>query len=271
MTSKIKEFLHYIRDIKESRRVLLKLAINDFKVKYAGSYLGIIWAFIQPIVTIFVFWFVFQVGFKNPPVVGDFPFVLWLICGLIPWFFFSDALSNATNCLLEYNYLVKKVVFRVSILPIMKIVSSLFVHLFFVLFIFLMFLIYGYEVDIYYIQVFYYILSSIMFLLGLSWLTSSVVIFFKDLKELINIVLQLGFWLTPIFWNYEILPGRFQNIIKLNPMFYIVGGFRDTFINKVWFWERLNHTLYFWVLTVVLFIGGSLIFRRLRPHFSDVL
>jgi len=103
-------------DIYKNRRLVAKLAKNDFKTRYAGSYLGIVWAFIQPVITILVYWFVFSVGFRSGT--GDLgvPFVLYLVAGIVPWFFFQDALIGGTNSLLEYNYLVKKVVFNISVL-----------------------------------------------------------------------------------------------------------------------------------------------------------
>ena len=94
----------------QNRKMILKLAKNDFKTKYAGSYFGIFWAFVPPIVTILLYWFVFQIGFRSEPV-GDYPFVLWLTAGLVPWFYFSDAWNGGTASLLEYSYLVKKVVY----------------------------------------------------------------------------------------------------------------------------------------------------------------
>ena len=87
------------------RTLIFQLAKNDFKKKYAGSYLGIVWAFVQPVVTVMVYWFVFGMIRSSSP--RPVPFVLWLIAGLIPWFFFQDGLINGTNALLEYNYLVK--------------------------------------------------------------------------------------------------------------------------------------------------------------------
>ena len=102
-------------ELYQNRKLIWKLARSDFKTRYAGSYLGIFWAFVQPIVTIVVYWFVFQIGLRSGDV-GDTPFVLWLVAGLIPWFFFSEALGGGTGAMLEYNYLVKKVVFKISIL-----------------------------------------------------------------------------------------------------------------------------------------------------------
>lgn len=270
MLKNIKAFLLFIRDIYYHRELIYDLAKNDFKVRYAGSFLGIIWAFVQPIITILIFWVVFQVGFKSLPV-SNVPFILWIICGMIPWFFFSDAWNSATNCLYEYSYLVKKVVFRVSILPIVKILSALFIHLFFISFIFLMFGIYGFPLKIINLQVGYYLIATISIIVALSWVTSALSVFLKDMPQIMAIVTQIGFWFTPIFWNYEMVPEKYLVFFRLNPMFYIVQGYRDTFINNIWFWERYYQTLYFWGITGGLFVLGALFFQKLRPHFSDVL
>ncbi|WP_314590276.1 ABC transporter permease [Paenibacillus terrigena] len=104
-----------IQELIKSRRLIITLAKNDFKTKYAGSFFGIFWAFAQPVITILVFWFVFQVGLRSTPVNDNLPFALWFITGLIPWFYFSDALTNITNCFYEYNYMVKKVMFKIGI------------------------------------------------------------------------------------------------------------------------------------------------------------
>lgn len=258
------------KELYNNRRLIWNLSKNDFKTKYAGSYLGIIWAFVQPVVTVLVYWFVFQVGFKSGTV-KDFPYILWLISGLVPWFFFSDALLNATNSMMEYSYLVKKVVFKISILPIVKIISALFVHLFFIGFTLILFLAYGHKPNIYTLQVIYYTFCMFIFVLGVSYITCAVIIFFKDLGQIIGILLQVGIWMTPIMWSYSMIEEGYQWILKLNPMYYIVEGYRDSLINHVWFWERFNQTIYFWVLTIGVFALGTIIFKRLKVHFADVL
>lgn len=252
------------------RRLIFNLAKNDFKTKYAGSYLGIIWAFIQPIITVLIYWFVFQVGFKSAPI-KDFPFVLWLIAGIVPWFFFNESLLNSTNSLLEYSYLVKKVVFKVSILPLVKIISALFVHLFFILLAIFIYALNGYMPTMFLIQVIYYSFCTFMLSLSLSYATSAIVLFFKDLGQIVNILLQIGMWLTPIMWSFTMIPEKYQWILKLNPMYYASEGYRDAFINHVWFFEKFNQTIYFWIVTMFLFLAGALIFKRLKPHFADVL
>ena len=259
-------------ELYHNRKLILSLAKNDFKTKYAGSYLGIVWAFIQPIVTILVYWFVFSVGLKAGTV-SNYPFVLYLVSGIVPWFFFQDALNGGTNALLEYNYLVKKVVFKISILPIVKIISALFVHAFFVIFSLILCTCYGYRPSLYTLQIIYYSICTFLLVLGMVYATSAIVIFFRDLTQIINIFLQVGVWMTPIMWDVNILNSHpwVIRLFKLNPMYYVVTGYRDSMLGHVGIWNHLSWTVYFWVVTIMLFGLGSVIFKRLKPHFADVL
>ncbi len=265
-----KNFFKFLLDLYRNRGLILQLTVRDFKSRYLGSYLGLLWAFINPVVTILIFWFVFEVGFKSAPV-GDFPFILWLMTGIIPWFFIADTLMSGTGSVVENSYLVKKIVFRVSMLPIVKLLSALVVHVFFVLVIFLVFSIYRIYPGLYSLQVLYYGASAIVLLLGLTWLTSALMVFLKDVGQIVAMFMQFGFWLTPIFWSIEIVPEKYRIYLKLNPVYYITEGYRDCFVHKVWFWEHPLYTAYFWIFTGVVFILGSVVFTRLRPHFSDVL
>lgn len=262
-------------ELYQNRRLIWKLSKNDFKTRFAGSYLGIVWAFIQPVVTILVYWIVFEKGLNaKAEMLADgttAPYVLWLTAGLVPWFYFSEALSNGTTALLEYNYLVKKVVFKISILPIIKIIAATFIHGFFVLFMLLLYMAHGYFPDAYTLQLFYYSFCLFVFVLGISYATCAIVIFFRDLTHIIAIVLQVGMWATPILWALDRVPMEYQIIFKLNPMFYIVNGYRSAMLEKTWFWEDFYSTMFFWIITAVIFGIGALIFKRLKIHFADVL
>ena len=132
-----------IKDIKEKRKMIAGLAAADFKKRFAGSYFGVLWMFVQPVVTVLVFFFIFQLGMKSVPPVPGIPYVIWLIPGLIPWFFINESISGITNCLNEYSYLVKKLVFPVELLPVIKVCSCFLVHACFLVIMFAVFLIGG--------------------------------------------------------------------------------------------------------------------------------
>lgn len=266
----LKEIAVFFKDLYQNKGLIFSLAKNDFKTKYAGSYFGIIWAFVQPVCTILVFWFVFEIGFRSAPM-QDVPFALWLSCGLVPWFFFSEAWNGATNAFMEYSYLVKKVVFKISVLPVVKILSALFVHCFFIIFLLFLFGCYRFYPSAAVLQLVYYAFCLCALVTALSFITASVVVFFRDLGQVIAIILQFGMWLTPIMWSVDIMPARFLGIIKMNPMFYIVDGYRNAMIYGQPLFYDVKLTLYFWTVTIVLFAVGVVLFRKLRPHFADVL
>lgn len=266
----IKGFTNFFIDIIKNKEILWRLSLNDFKARFASSILGVVWAFVQPLLTIFVFWFVFQVGFKTAPI-DDAPFIVWLVPAYLVWAFFADSLSSVTNCLVEYKYLVKKVNFRVSMIPLVKIISSSYVHLVFLLFIIFICYYYGIGFSIYNIQVVYYFLCTVILLVGLGWLLSALAAFVSDTSNIVNVFIQIGFWATPIFWSPDTMSMRVQMVLKLNPMFYICRGYRDSFIDHVWFWQRGYTNAYFWIVTMILFVLGAIVFRKLRPHFADVL
>lgn len=262
--------IDFFKQIVKERRLLISFAKRDFTFKYLGSYLGVIWAFIHPTIMILIYWFVFQVGFRSMPI-GDIPFILWLLTGMVPWLFFSESVSGATTSIIDNAHLVKKVVFPINLLPIVRLISASFVHLFFAIFLFVMFLVYGFEINMYYLQYLYYLFATIVLVLGLTLITSSLVVFVKDVGQFVNMILQFGFWLTPIFWSFDLVPEKFQGFFKLNPLFYIVDGYRQTFIYHTWFWERPSLTLYFWAVAFTLLGLGVYLFQKLRSHFADVL
>ena len=261
-----------------SRGLIWNLAKNDIKKKFAGSYFGIVWAFVQPVITVLLYWFVFEFGLHQKASdlrTGiEIPFVMWLMAGLVPWFYFQEAMNGGTGVLVEYSYLVKKVVFQIDTLPVVKMISALFTHLFFVLFAVAVFWVMGYPPDLYTLLVIYYSFCMIVLATGIVYATGAVTVFFRDMKEVVAILLQIGMWVTPIMWNFESMtqiPGWAAALLKLNPMYYIVSGYRNALIHKIGFWENWGLTIYFWVVTILILIVGTSVFKRLRPHFADVL
>ena len=260
----------------QSRKLIWKLAKNDFKKRYAGSYLGVVWAMAQPVVTVVMYWIVFDKVFETRSQLVasgiEVPYVLYLTAGLVPWFYFTEAITQGTNALLEYNYLVKKVVFNISILPIIKVIAATFIHAFFVCILLLLAMVYGYYPSVYTLQIFYYSFCLFLLLLGMSYLTCALVVFIRDLQQIIGIALQIGMWATPILWDISMLKSdSMRTLFKLNPMVYIVNGYRSAIYEKVWFWEHFYSSSYFWIFTISLFCIGTLVFRRMRVHFADVL
>lgn len=260
----------FLKELWRDRRIIWELSKNDCKARFAASALGVVWAFLQPLLNVFVLWFVFQIGFKSMPV-DNIPFIIWYIPAFLSWNFFSEAVSQATDSLAAYSYLLRKVNFNISSIPLIKIISAAIIHIAFIGFIVLINLIYGRMPTIYFAQMMYYFLCMLCLSAALGWLLSAINVFLRDVANLVALILQVGFWMTPLFWDPSGMSQKIQLILKLNPMYYVCMGYRESVISNVAFWQHPIQTAYFWSLVVILFVCGTMVFRRVQPHFADVL
>lgn len=194
----------------------------------------------------------------------DVPYVLWLMCALVPWLYFSDILTGCTTSLLEYAHLIKKTVFPARILPLVRAGSAGFIHGVFATLLWLAFLIAGEPLSLYAVQGYYFSTCTMLLGLGLGYLTASLAPFFKDIAQTVGILLQIGFWVTPIAWSPEIMSPTIQTVLRINPMFYIVQGWQRQFIGGVAIWERPLWALYFWLVTAAIWTAAIILFKKFR-------
>ena len=267
----IKSFFIFLSTLYKQKYVIGQLVKRDFQNKYMGSYLGLPWAFIQPGMIILVMWFAFTYGFKMTTTDAGLPFVPWFICGMIPWLFISETMTTSSGSLVEYSYLIVKTSFTVNMIPLVKIFTGFIIHFFFIGVIAVLMISYGIYPNLYWLQIIYYVFSTFVLLIGLGWLFSSLNVFVRDIGQIINVGISILFWATPIMWSSTRLPGKMKYIAMLNPFFYITEGYRFTFLQKIWFFDQVEMTIYFWCVTLCVFILGATVFRRLSPHFADVL
>ncbi|CAG1020830.1 partial Teichoic acid translocation permease protein TagG, partial [Methylococcales bacterium] len=177
--------------------IFVNLVNSDFSRRYLGTYLGTFWAFAAPISTIGVLLFVFNVGFRVEPTNGV-SFDLWLITGLLVWFYITDSIVSGSNSIVEYSFLVKKIRFQTEILPAVKALSSLYVHAINMLLLTCLYLYHSSYPSLAWIQLIYYMLGMVIFVLAVATISSVIMVFFRDFQGVINILMQLGLWGTPI-------------------------------------------------------------------------
>jgi ABC-type polysaccharide/polyol phosphate export permease len=268
ITRYLKEVIEFFQHIYLQRYVILTLSRRDFERKYIKNFLGMIWAVIDPFAFVVILYIVFGARYGNSSATGV-PFVVYLLCGYIAYDLFNS-ISSLTQVVKDHSFLLKKVDFRVSILPIIRMFSNLMVHAI-VLVICIIILFFNHITPtVYWIQLLYYLLAISVFLVSTAWFTSSVYLFFPDISNVIGIITRVLFFLTPIFYTIDGFSHTAQMILKLNPLYYIVNGYRDSLLYGKGFWEHPVLTGYFWMVTLLMLITGMLVFRKLRPHFADV-
>jgi len=264
------EIFSFLSLLARQKQLIFTLAHREVKMQYAGSFLGAAWTFIHPLVLIFVFWFVFSVGFKAKPM-NNVPFAVWLTAGMMPWFLFSDIIMSSVGVVVANANLIKKTVFPSQILPMVRVLASLVTHAAFLVLLIALLAVQHIPFTLYYFQFFYYSLCLCIFSLGVSWIVSALNVFVRDVAHIVAVIIQLGFWVTPIFWDIHIMPPKIQLVLKLNPMYYIVQGYRDSFIYQVGFWQHPYQSFYFWTICAIALFLGVYVFHRLKPQFADVL
>jgi ABC-type polysaccharide/polyol phosphate export permease len=264
------EAIDFFKQIYYNRNVIHELTKRDFRSKYITNLLGMSWAIIEPLAMMLVLYVVFTYLRSSHPI-SQVPFALYLLTGLICYDFFNKTINSASKSIKDFSFLIRKVKFRIAILPMVKISSEVLIH-FIILAIVMIILIFGkIPVTLAWIQVFYYLFASIVLLIGISWLTASLSLFVPDIKYIITIVMRVLFFFTPIFWSSDNVSGTFKIVLELNPLYYLVTGYRDSLLFNIPFWEKPEQTLIYWGVTFVFMALGIFTFKRLRPHFADVV
>lgn len=259
----------FLKQIYLNRYIIWELTKRDFRTKYVKNIFGLSWAIIEPLAMMVILWFIFT--FVRTGRSTDVPFALFLLTGLIAYDFVNKSINSATRSISSYGFLINKVNFRSAFIPIVKIMSEVYLHVIIIAIVGIILIFNGIPVTFYWLQIVYYLFASIMFLIGLTWLTSSISLFFPDINYIITITMRVLFFFTPIFWDASMVPDKFMIYFRLNPLYYIVSGYRDSFLYKVPFTDHVNEGLYFWGLTAFFFFVGVYVFRKLRPHFADLI
>ena len=264
--------LNMIKENIENAGITLEMSKKELEKKYTGTALGLLWALVKPVLYISVYWFAIEIGIRGSrSEISGFPFILWLIAGIIPWFYISETLIYGGTSFRQNKHLITKIVYPVSTIPTFRMFSQLFVHIALVFILITIFWFAGYPPDIYYLQIFYYMFCMFAFMTILSWTTASLIVVSRDFEHLLKSITTMLFWLTPILWRIENVQGILKYIIQANPIYYFIKGYRDTFVNKEWFFQDLPYTIYFWVVMFVLSVLGGYIFKKLRGEFADIL
>lgn len=269
----IHTLIEIIKDHIQYRQQIFKLAKTDLVKTYRGAALGWAWAIIKPAVTIFVYWFTFQIGLRHGSSVEGYSFFLWLIAGLIPWFYMSDMITGGTECVRKYSYLVTKMKFPISTIPTFFSISKFIVHLFLTAIMIIIFACMGYPPDIYMLQLPIYMLLSFLFFTTFASFTSLLACISKDFSNLVKSLVTAVFWLSGVLWNVNTMADIpwLKKLLKVNPITYLVEGYRNCFIHKTWIWESPKTLIAFLILLLILVIASLWAHKKLKKEIPDVL
>lgn len=265
-------FLDFSRKLYKNRYMLKIMTDRDLKNKYIGSFFGLTWAVINPVAQVVIYGVVFGMFFqsKPDPAYGTDSYMLYLMCGLVPWQFFSETVSLSASLLVTNANLIKKAVdFPSEILPIVTVLSSAISHLIGVLILLVLTILFNGRITPWALVVFAYIFFMIVFTVGLGWILSALSVYLRDLGQVLGLLLMAGFFFTPIFYSSSDVPLNVLWILRLNPMFHVVDGYRLTILAGQP--PALDGFIYLSIVSLITFAAGGFFFRRLKPGFAEVL
>jgi ABC-type polysaccharide/polyol phosphate export permease len=246
------------------------LAVSNLRERYLGTWAGLIWAFVHPIIMIAIFWVVFTQGFRMATG-GDRPFLQQLICALVPWFAFNEVVLGAASSVVGKSYLVRKIAFPLEILPLTHVLASFLIHLLLLVFAYGVVLRYGFYPTASLLLLPFYILTLLLLSGSLGVLLAAIAVPFRDVLQGLTVFLSLLFWATPIVWNADQMPRQFHWFVDYNPLSYVITGYRNALLGSVSPPPSLTQAVVFWSTIVVLAPGSYWVFRKLKPGFADMM
>ena len=260
---------NFFHKIVLQRYLIWNFSARDLKSRYVGSMMGLFWSVIHPLVLLAAYSFVFSVVFQ----VRDFSrdtdnFPLFVFCGILPWLFFQETVLRCCYSVTEQRHLLRKMVFPSEILPISVTLSNLVTH---VLGVLVLLVVLGYLGLLSWTALLLpvYMILLAIFALGLGWLMAALQVFLKDAAQLLSVALVFWFWLTPIFYSLERVPARFRPLLLVNPLTYVVEGYRSLLMFQAI--PSATHLGALCLLTLVSFLIGGWVFRATKRDFVDVL
>jgi ABC-type polysaccharide/polyol phosphate export permease len=260
---------HNLKQLVRYRGLIQSLVARELKARYRGSVLGFFWSFINPLLLLLVYSFVFE--FVLPNKSPEKPYALFLFCGILPWTWFSSSILESSNVLISGGNLIKKVLFPAEVLPIVTVLSNM-VHFLFGLPILVGFLIY-YRRPLEFPEIFWFpvvMLTQLILTTGLAFIVSALTVHFRDLKDILGNLMTFWFFATPIIYPWQSVLGL-KKWLDLNPFTHLAVSYQEILFYPDNAFGHLRWLLALAAASVVVFLAGYWVFDRLRDSLAEVV
>jgi len=260
-----------LRRLAGYRALIQSLVARDLKARYRGSVLGFFWSFVNPLLLLSIYTFVFTVVMPAARGADLEPYAVFLFCGLLPWTWFTSSVLESATVLVSGGNLIRKVLFPAEVLPIVTVLAG-FVHFCLGLVIVAGAIVY-FHVPVSLLELLWLpviVLVQLIMTLGLALLVSVITVHFRDMRDLLGNLLTLWFFATPIVYPLASVPGNLQPLMKLNPFTHLARAYQEVLFFPGPFTEA-RHMLLLGALSLVLLLIGLTVFDRLRDTLPEAV
>lgn len=252
--------------------IISTLTKTDLIRTYRGAILSWAWAIIRPAFRIFIYYFMLAIGLKVSKDMFGYPYFLWLISGMVPWFYINDILSQGSESIRKYSYLVTKMKIPICIIPTFTSISRFIIHIILMAITICLFIFSGYSLDMYILQLPIYMLFMFLFFTILNQVLSLLSAVSKDFLNIIKSSVFAIFALSGVIWDISSIHNPILKfILELNPVTFLVNGYRNCFIKHVWFWEDSLSLIAFIVVFLISCILSVICYKKFKKIIPDVL
>ena len=276
----MKSLFTIVKEQVSSFYLILRLSAFEMKSAHTNNYLGRLWEILNPIIQLSIYWLVFGIGVRGGKDItmengALVPFFIWMVTGMIVWFFINPTISQTSKSIYTRIQLISKMSFPMSAIPSFVIMANFYTHLMLLAVVTIVLQFTSFKLSVYYLQLPYFLLASLTFLLALALITSTLSTLVRDFQQIVQAILRMMLYLTPLLWHTDKLVLNGVNItflLKLNPLYYLVEGYRASLLGTTWYIvEYANYTLYFWILIFIMLLIGSTLHLKFRNRFIDFL
>lgn len=258
--------------LRKTYRLLPPLLLRDIKERYAGSTIGVFWTFIQPLLFMLVFWLIFSkiIKVRISTETGEIPYLPFLLSGLLPWLALQEGVVRGASSIVDKGFIIKKVFYPPELFPVSAVLSSFILHgTGFLIFLIVFFVYKGgiapFQIPILCVLIFF----QIMLTVGLSFLLSALSVYIRDILQVLGVVFQVLFYLTTIIYPMASVPDGLKTVVGLNPFTPLVEGYHDVILYGRY--PEIKGMFFLFVISAVVLLSGTLLFRKLKKGFADVL
>ncbi|TDL93357.1 ABC transporter permease [Macrococcus brunensis] len=266
----MKEVFRILKEQYDNFHMIRKLAVYNMKSEYSNHYLGAFWNILQPLIQVVIYYIVFGMGLRGNG--GGVEYLVHLITGLFPWLFISQSINAGSGAIQAQLGLVTKMKFPASVLISINFANT-FINLMFTTAIIFLLSVFNHMVSwTHYFEFFYFVIAAFALIFAINLIMSTLTILIRDTRLILQNIIRMCFFLTPIFWEVKTVGPVLREITALNPFSYLIGIYRNAFINgQEGIYGTISDHLYFWSLTLLLLYVGSHIHNRFKNRLVDYI
>ncbi|MFD1429517.1 ABC transporter permease [Lacticaseibacillus mingshuiensis] len=252
--------------------MIFRISRYDEHAEYQSHYLGLAWEILNPIIQVGVYYLVFGMGLRGNRSVNGVPFIAWMLIGMSAWLFMNTSMNRSSKSITGKLYVISKMQFPVSTLPSVTIVSNLTAYWAMLAVAVFSVLVSGVPITIYWLQFFYYFICMIAFTFAMAIFSATMTVLVRDYQFILQSILRVMLYLSGAIWNLtgSGLPPKLVKFLQLNPIYYVINGYRSAFLSDGLIWENKKATLLFWLITSIILVIGCHLHVKFRARFVDL-